>query len=57
MELLRSDKGVSTFVPDSWKDVLDEELNPVEIEFNWREGLSASLKPLPRPINPRKGKA
>ena len=53
VELLKSQKGINTFVPDNWEGVFDENLNPVEIEFNWAKGLPASMKPLPRPINPR----
>ena len=53
VELLRSHKGINTFVPDNWEGVLGEDLKPVEIEFNWAKGLPPSMKPLPRPINPR----
>lgn len=53
VELLRSSRGVNTFVPDNWEGVLGEDLKPLEIEFNWAAGLPSSMKPLPRPINPR----
>ena len=52
-ELLRSDKGCNTFIPDNWEGVIGEDLKPLEVEFNWAPGIPSSMKPLPRPINPR----
>lgn len=48
-KLLRSNKGVGTFVPTNWEGVRG--VDP--IEFNWKPGMPESMKPLPRPINPR----
>lgn len=48
-KLLRSSKGVDTFVPSNWEGI--KGVDP--IEFNWKPGMPESMKPLPRPINPR----
>lgn len=53
VQLLQSQKGVDTFVPENWEGIKDENGKPLEIEFKWAPGMPDSLKPAARPVNPR----
>ena len=49
INLLKSSLGISVFVPTNWDGV--KGLEP--IEFNWKPGFPTSMKPKPRPVNPK----